>query len=230
MSSNDPFGDLTKDIAEGTAKGILNWTKEQISEFVSKIKNRDIAFIGDKRTIDTIRDLLKTGEWDLYNRYLVDKNLRLLVQMGLTLRKLEGEPIRLQILRDKIVRKFGANSLHIAQFVQNGFLSKYFGSMVEKSISHNEITTLVEEILNNTYKYTIFIKEIDNPNKVAEDVRIRIQANLPNTFILSSYTSAITVAKKVVRIIRDSMPEYSIEFYEDNKKFLCIFSRTLNLH
>ncbi len=68
MSSDES---ITKELAEGTAKGILNWTKEQISELVDKIKNRNIAFIGDKRTIDTVRDLLKTGEWDCLAEVLI---------------------------------------------------------------------------------------------------------------------------------------------------------------
>src|SRR3989344_6844103 len=100
MSSDD-----VKNIAEGATKGLLDWTKEQILEFVNKINNKDLIFIQDNETIDLVKEQLKTGEWDVYNKYVKDTKLRILIQTGLTLRRLEQNKEKLQNLRNKLISK-----------------------------------------------------------------------------------------------------------------------------
>lgn len=205
-----------RDIAEGTTKGILNWTKEftkdQIRSLVSRFRDKDIAFIQDVETIRTVKEQLRSGEWDISSKYVKDKDLRLLIQMGLTLRKLENDKKldKLQNLRDKIRSKFGSRGLHIAQFVQVGMLATYLGVVISKIVDKNDLVTQIEEILNNIDKFVVFIQEKDSPDEKIDEVKIKIHANNPATLMLFSKRSAINIIKEVEVELISWLNDYSI--------------------
>jgi len=214
------------DITEGITKGFLNWTKKQIVDLVKQYKNKDISFIGNKETIELVKDQLKTSEWSVYKNYIFDKKLRLLTQMGLALRRLGASRTKLQSLRDNILSKYGLSGLHIAQFVQNGLLGIYLGNVLTKAILPSELTDSINEILFNIDKYAVFVQEKDSADRKAEEIKVRIQANLPKVFILSGYGSASSVAKQIQDILEEEVNnEYVLEKYEDKEKYICFFSR-----
>ena len=205
--------DVVKDTAEGTIKGILSWSKDEISKLVAKLKNRDLAFIGDIDTINLIKEQLKTGEWDISNKYVDDPILRILIQMGLTLRRLEEtkERVKLLSLRDKIHSRFGQRGVHIAQFIQRKIFSAYLGVIISKVKSVEELKSIISDILWNIEKYVIFIKEKDNSEDIFEQIKIRIFAHKPATFIIFSKYSANPIAINVIKILRNKITNYSIE-------------------
>lgn len=126
--------DLIAEAAEGITIGVLKWSKDEIISFVHKLQNKDLAFIGDKETIEVVKKERKTAEWDLYNRYIRDKNLRILAQAGLALRRLEqrNQVKQLESLRTKISSGFQTKGLHIAEFIQNELLDKFIGTSLPK--------------------------------------------------------------------------------------------------
>lgn len=229
MSSNGLFP--YDEIAEGAVKGLLSWTKEQVLSFVNKLKNRDIAFIKNRETIDIVREQIRTAEWQVYKNYLSDKRLRLLVQMGLALRRMEKRSDKEMLfnLRDKIVFKYGADGLHIAQFVQNDFLGKYFAKMITEGASTSDLIRYIEEILNNVEKYVAFIGEKENPDKKVQEIKIRIQANLPQVFILASYGSAVEIVKKIRTTLSNEIQGYSVSVYEEGEKYVCLLTRIITI-
>jgi len=223
MSSDDG-------LIEGTVKGLLYWTTEQISEIVYKLNNKSLLFINNKETIGLIKNQRKTPEWDIYNRYLKLKkgdDLRVIILMGLALRGLEfkGELDKVRELREKIKSKYDINGLHIAQFIQNDFLGKYFGDIISKTKSIIELKKNIEEILNNLDKYVIFIKDGSSPKKLAEKIKIRIFANLPKTFIISSTGSAIAIAKKIESILEGQIDDYLFGSYKEKGKYICFLNK-----
>lgn len=181
MAKSYEDGNIIKDAAEGATRGVLNWTKEQVSELVKKLKNKDLGFIGNKETIDIVKEQLKAGEWNISKKFIDDKELRLLFQMGLALRKLEakGEAEQTQDLRDKIVQRFGTRGSHIAQFVQSGICGRYLGAIMSKISSIEDIKSNVNEILQNIDKYVAFIKQEHEPKRQAEKIRTVIDAHNP---------------------------------------------------
>lgn len=86
-SSPDPI----ESAAKGFTKGTLEWTHEKLKEWIIKLKNRDLAFIKDIETINLVKEQRETGEWDFFKKYVNDNQIRILFQMGLTLKKLEKE-------------------------------------------------------------------------------------------------------------------------------------------
>lgn len=117
--------DPIESVSKGAAEGVLEWSAEKLKEFVVKLKNRQMAFIEDRETIDIVKDQRATAEWKFFTQYVVDKELRVLFQMGLTLRKLEAQNKQnaLEQLKRKILDKYDTNGLHTAQLVQNGSFS-----------------------------------------------------------------------------------------------------------
>ncbi|MBI2662759.1 hypothetical protein HYX11_04855 [Candidatus Woesearchaeota archaeon] len=44
------------DVAEGATKGLLDWSLDKISHFVQKLKDRELAFIEEKKTTEVVKD------------------------------------------------------------------------------------------------------------------------------------------------------------------------------
>jgi len=135
-SSEDPLASASR----GALRGFLDWSEEKIKELVVKFNNRDIAFVEDPKTINLAKKQRKTSEWSLFIKYIEDPDLRILFQMGLTLRRLEKQQKQRESLRIKIHNKYGAKGLHIAQFIQNGFFGKYLGNILERTSTPQKLT------------------------------------------------------------------------------------------
>jgi len=77
--------DVIKDAAEGAAKGAveggLNWTAEAIKKFVSKFREKKLAFIQDEKTIKIVKEQYHSGELAIYREYVNDKEMLVLRQM-----------------------------------------------------------------------------------------------------------------------------------------------------
>ncbi len=213
----------SEEIISGTVKAAFSWTEEKIKELVKSFKERKLAFIQDPETIDIVKEQLKSGEWDLCQKYLRDDKLKLLVQMGLTLRRLDTNKNKtsLNSLRDRILRKHGQKGLHIAQFVQNKILSDFIGSYVSTGASIEDLITDVENLLNNLEKNVLFVKAGDNPEQLLKDIEIKLTANVPSVFIIfarqSAYENGATLKHS---LLEKSFSNYRIEIKQEKDKLL----------
>ncbi|MEA3513951.1 MAG: hypothetical protein U9R34_00580 [Nanoarchaeota archaeon] len=120
--SKDPI----ESAAKGVTKGALEWTNDKLKPWVVKLRNKELAFIRDSETIETAKEQRKKGEYTFFSKYVADEKLRVLFQMGLTLRNLEksGNIKTLRFLKVKIRNTHKREGLHIAYFVQNGLFSE----------------------------------------------------------------------------------------------------------
>ncbi|MFH1365472.1 MAG: hypothetical protein ABIH28_02735, partial [archaeon] len=141
MSSED----FVSDIAEGTTKGILDWSEKKIDAFIQKFKDKKLAFIQDNETIQIVKEQFNSGELNFYKNYIENKELLFMVKLGLTLRKLEGNVDRRQNLRKKIFNKYEIKGLHIAQFVENGILNRYTAILIDNLLSIEDLKKKIED-------------------------------------------------------------------------------------
>jgi len=81
--------------AEVAIKASLDWSIDKIKELALKFKNNDISFLEDTEAFEEALNQLKTEEWKFYKRYIKDKYLRILIELGLTLRKFENDDIKI---------------------------------------------------------------------------------------------------------------------------------------
>lgn len=221
MSLNSPLSDAV----EGTTKAVLEWSSEKISAFVQKLKERQLAFIEERNTIEIVKEQLRSGETKFYAKYIDDKELLLLVRMGLTLRRLEENEDRLLNLRNRILQKFGISGLHVAQFVQNGILNRYFGLLLEKLTSEQDLKKQVDEVLRNIEKYALFVP---STSKVAEIVRKTtniLDAHSPSIFVIAGLKSASPIVAESIASLGPLMEDYELERFSSEGKEILIFKR-----
>ena len=210
MSSN-PIDDIAESAIKGATKGALEWTKEQIVGFIKKLKDRKLAFIQDEETIKLVKEQYNSGELNFYRIYIEDKDLLFLTKLGLTLRKLEGNSDRRTNLRNKIFKKYDLNGLHIAQFVENGILSRYTAILIDNLISIEDLKSKIEKTLKDIEKYVLFVQAKDQERNVIELVRTKVFANSPTIFIISGIYPASEIVRKCEGTITKLLVEYELE-------------------
>ena len=145
MSFEDPIESATS----GAVKGLLDWSTNSIKSFVQKFKNGKLAFIQDEETIKLVKEQYNSGELNFYKIYIDDEELLFLAKLGLTLRKLEGNPDRRTNLRNKVFKKYNLKGLHIVQFVENGILSRYTAILIDNLSSIEDLKKKIAETLKD---------------------------------------------------------------------------------
>lgn len=201
----------TQDIAEGATRGVLSWSKETILALAKKFLNKELVFIEDQQTIEIVKEQLKTAEWLLFNRYVQDKDMQLLIKMGLTLRALEKQKRlqALQNLRDKIsTSKYGKRGLHIAQFVQSKLLKEYVNGIIDKASSESELIQNINDMLSYLEVRSSFIKKEDSPDIKVAEILTRIQAHAPESYIVFAKDSALPICKLIIDLLKEKIKYY----------------------
>jgi hypothetical protein len=212
--SEDPVASFAK----GAIIGVLDWTEDKIKEYVVEFRNRKLAFIDDVETINTAKEQRKTSEWKVFKKYIDDSDLRILFQMGLTLRKLEKDSKRLESLREKIKNKYKRKGLHFAQFIQNGFFLRYYTYLLEKGITPEDLKIAVPNMLKNIENTVIFISQSDDEEVKTDQITSKIYAHSPNTFIICSTKSAMGKCEKIRKKVMKRITGYEFELYKTDIK------------
>jgi len=221
--------DFVKDVSEGATKGILNWTLEQIKSFIDKLKNKNLAFIQDEKTIKIVKEQYRSGELSFYKKYIENKEMLFLLKMGLTLRKLEQEKEfeRRQELRTKIFKKYEVKGLHIAQFVENGILNRYIGILIDNIVSLEKFKQDIMDILENIEKHVFFVQTNDKEREVIQSVLSIILNNLPSIFIVSGISSAAETVRNCEQKLVEMLKDYELEKISSGQKENLFFKRIL---
>lgn len=185
MILDDPIESASK----GTTKAVIEIGGEIIREWVEKFKNRELRFIGDPENIKLVKEQRASPELKLYFQYVKDKDLRICIQMGIALRKLEKNGARLQKLRDVILSRFRPHGLHVAQFVQGQILGKYIDNALCSAPTPDECGLRLENFLKEIDKFWLFVQDMHkfSIEKVSKASITRILAFSPPIFVLSSY-------------------------------------------
>jgi len=222
-----PSDDPIKSASQGITEGFLNCTIEQVKIYAQKFRDRDLAFIEDQETIALVKEQRRSSEWELFKNYVIDKDLRLLAQMGLTLRKLneKGNRQGLQHLRDKIFSRYGNPGLHTAEFVQEQLLSTVIARTVPTT-SSVDMKIIVQGLLRDVDKYTVFVQAKDDVEKLVRQLTNRLDANLLQILLLFGKGAANGIMVSVAKGLKDQMgDEYMLIKEESNEAAVMIFQR-----
>jgi len=222
MPSDDPIESASK----GATKAALEWGSDRIKELARKFSQRELSFIEDQETIDQVITQRKKPEFLFYLKYVKNRDLRLQIEMGLLLKKLEKEdPSKIQNLRNKIYRKYKSDGLHVAELAQCGVFSRYVGLLLEKTMDEIELAEGIEGILHNIEKYVLFVQADSDIRRTAKTVVDRITVNLPRAIIIfSKGNAAKQKADKIIQIAKKETQSlgYRIENQvdeESNQKY-----------
>jgi len=224
MTSETPIEQASK----GAVKGFLDWSAERIEAFYNKIKNKEAWALQDPSIITLIKEEKGTPAWEFYSTYIQNPHLRFLAQLGLGLRRLEGDTEKLKNLRDKIVRMYGSKDLRQAEFVQSKILSRYIAAEIDTTKSKEDLTKKVEGMLNNIDRNYRFVKANDELDKVVDEVAKYIQGSLPDVYVLASRLSAIKICKKITDKVRVQVEDnYQIESISEQDEYVVFFRRKI---
>ncbi|MAG78581.1 hypothetical protein CL616_04425 [archaeon] len=225
FSKEDPISSA----AEGATQGFLNWGKEEIKNWITKFKNRDLAFVNDNETIELVKEQRETGEWDLFKQYIKNKDYRILFQMGLSLRKLEKENKPYEPLKKKILKKYGRKGLQIAHFVQNKLFSRFYANLLERVNSSKQISLEIAEFLENLEKTVVFVSNVDKIETKTSEIIAKIQSGSPETFIISSSGSAKDACDTIKFQVIQKIDNYTYEEYNAPDKKIYFLNRVEEL-
>lgn len=188
--------------------------------------NRDIAFIQDVDTINTVKEQRNLSEYKYFKQYIVNSDYRILFQLGLTLRKFEKNNKRLTRLRDKIVLKYGESGLHIAQFVQNGLINKCVGNILESStIDPEDLTGEIEKLFYNIENIVNYIEQFDNVDKKVKEITTKMLAHSPKLYIICSSKSAMGKCQQIINEVLKEIQNYAVELYKTDIKEVFFLKR-----
>lgn len=152
MTSEDAPGDFVEASVKGAVKGLLEFSAEKIQELIEKHKQGALSFIEDSETIELVKSQKNRPEWFMYAKYVTDKNLRIQIQMGMVLKKLESDKQKLDSLRDKIRKKYNVKGLNVAELVQSGIFGKYVNLLLGEANEEKELENGIEQILSDIDK------------------------------------------------------------------------------
>jgi hypothetical protein len=214
------------DLVAGITKGSLDWTKDQIRGFVAKLRDRSLAFIEDRETIELVREQRHSTEWQILSQYVKDKRLRIVAQTGLSLRKLEDDKEKVDRLRIKILKAHGIEGLHIAEAVQNEVLTTFIGIDSPLSVSPADMTNQIERLLINVEKYIVFVGPEDSVDYRVREIETRLMADVPNTLILyGCRNDARNKVHSIVSRLRKTVLSYEFTVSESKIKTIVIMTR-----
>jgi hypothetical protein len=230
LGLTEPPHDQIASVTRGAVHGALDWTKDQVAGLVNRIRNREVAFVQNRETIELIREDRRGEEWLIFKDLIGDRTLRIIFQMGLTLRRLERDRDQVQNLRDlrsRIVRKYGVAGLRAAELVQRGILGTYFLKLLRESASTADIESAVEDLMRRVDLYTAFIQEKDDIKEIVKELHIRVLSQSARIFIVLGYGAAKVKARKAVEDLLKSLPKtYGAEKHETDRDFFAFVGKT----
>jgi hypothetical protein len=148
--------------------------------------------------------------------------------MGLTLRRLEKDSNKMLDLKEKIKKRYKNKGLHFAYFVQNKLFSKYYASLIER-FSNNTIKEEINYFSKEIDKCISFISNQDKISQKLLEINTKINANSPETFIISSWgDEANNICKKVFKKVNEAIcNRYTHNDFSNNKRIMYMLIRTV---
>jgi hypothetical protein len=214
------------DLVAGITKGSLDWSKDQVRGLVARLRDRSLAFIQDRETIELVREQRHSTEWQILSQYVKDKRLRIIAQTGLSLRRLEDDKEKVDRLRTKILKAHGIEGLHIAEAVQNEVLSTFIGIDSPLSASPADMTNQIERLLNNVEKYIVFVGPEDSVDYRVREIATRLMADVPNTLILyGCRNEARNRVHSIVNRLKKTVSSYEFTVSESKIKTIVVVTR-----
>lgn len=222
MSSDKPLSDLE----EGARRAELNWTKEQIGQLIKDIKDGKIGIFNEiSSAVQSVRIQRSSSEWKVYSPYIKDQRLRKLANWGLQVRLASGNKNKIDFLHGKVSKKYGLDGWHVSEFVANKVLSKFILSVMDVRKSPEQLTSEVEQILNNIERDVSFIHADTIIKEESEKVIAKLTQLSPNLHILTSKGGVRATCKTIEENIRNVIKNYSVDEFPEGDEYVVFFKK-----
>ena len=222
---SNPIKDFGQGVGEGIGNSVIN---KNILLLIEKFKNRKLAFIQERSTINKARELLNSKEQNFYKTYIQNKEKQILAVIGLTLRKLDQEESydRRDNLAKKVSKKYGRKGLHLSYLVQNGVLSKYIINILEEIGDAELFEERLNNFLENLENFVYFVHSEQKSERVVEILKTRLIANGPDQFIISGMGFATNIVSDIFNLMKEIFSQpYEFEIYSGKKREIIFMNR-----
>ena len=207
-----------EEASKGAVEGFLDWTEEKLQTLVERFNDKDIGFVQDKQTADSLKRQKGTSEYKLLSGFIPKGHHRVLVRMGLALREMETDSARLSTLRESIYRQYGTTGIRIAELIQNGTVTQLLTHLVEVYVEPKDTQQKLQAFFDQVEQLAVFVKTDDDVvvklKRISQLVRTRVDANPSQMVILFGRGKAAQVARKILQEIEKDPREYVIDIEE----------------
>lgn len=216
-------------VVEGAVKAAtevtIKWSAEKVKQLAIKFKHRDVAFVEDLSTIQLALKQRKTSEYTLFCENVRDEKLRIQFQLGLTLRGIETDLEKCQKLRGTIIKKYGKEGLHVAQFVQNGIFAKYYSSFLEMGLTPEQVKQAILNLFEHIDHTNSFIQANDDVSRIVDAIVSRINCYNPQSYSISGLRSVKGKVRDIASTVMKRIDGYSIEAYDTDLRVIIFLNR-----
>lgn len=204
-------------MTKGATKGFLEHWEEKIPELVTKLRNREIAFIQDKRNFDIVRRETGTAEFKLFQQFAPKGWLRILFKMGLALREIEKDQERVEELKNDIYHKFGTGGVHIAELAQRGIVTQLVAHLTKILGNPADVTNKLVAFLEHVDELVLFVKKSDAERikRLCDLVKGRVDNSQSRMTIVFGSGFAKNVVLRILKCVKEDLREYFIETQEE---------------
>ncbi len=224
----DPLASIAKGVAKGTYEHAEEKIKvaavaiaDKIQYWIKKFRQGELAFIEDEKTIEVVRNQRKKPSWKLFRRYVKDPDLRLQIEMGLSLKALEENKKNREDLRRKILNRYGTKGLHLAELSQRGLIDRYLWLLLDETQDEQELRDGIEDLLKNVDRYVEFVQAEQDIERQTKAIITRLRAFKPKAMILlCKGTQAEENAREMVDDVSRDVEGYRIEIMENVTNFV----------
>lgn len=213
---SDPVKSAAEGAAKGAVEGFLNWTKEQILELARKFKDREVGFVEDKPTAETIKRQKDTSDYKVIIEFLPKGHLRVLVSLGLSLRQMENNQLSVAKLKDNIHDQFGNSGLRAAELVQIGIVSQLLAHLTKIYSNPKDVQRKLVAFLEHVDQLAIWVAKEDmkHTKRISELVRVRVDTNPSQMVILLGRAKATAAVLKILHDLKADSRNYLIQIQE----------------
>jgi len=204
-------------IAKGATKGFFEHWEEKFPQWLSKIKNHELRFIQDPKTYEVAKRESGNKEYQLYSQVAAKGWPRVAFKLGLALREIEGDPARVQMLKDDIVRKHGIAGVHAAELAQKGILSQLIVQLSKILGNPADVKRKLNQFLDNVDELVSWVKKNDEKRikRICELVKNRVDSNPSQMAIVLGSGYAQDVVWAILKCVRGDPRKYYIQVQQD---------------
>jgi hypothetical protein len=203
--------------AKGATLAGLEWTEQKVRDLVKQFNNRKLAFLKDADNIELVKEERKSTEFSILKQFVPEAYI-IQVQMGLTLRQIAADQVRVQSLRGKIARKYDSKGLHVAEMTQVGIMIQLLTHLSGLYRDPVEVKKRLDYFLDHAEDLAIFVKTSDKPKAVVPLIVARIEAQDAHIMILFGCLSAQNIVNRVLNLLKEEPRNYPFETYQEGEQ------------
>ncbi len=226
-----PAGDPPSDLIRGAVAGGLDWSAPRIAELVARLRGHSAAVASDGVLVESIRRASRGEEAQFLRTYVTDRDQRRIVDDGLTLHELSDRPEhhdRMQRLRSDLFRRYRSKGLRAAEVVERGVLSLFIRHLMRVGRSREEIRSSAFALLDTVERWTYFVQvETENTARVVDEVRVRVLANQPGTFVILAHGNQRAKGRTIVAaLLRRLGDDFGVSTNDTGREFVAFVGRS----